>query len=345
MRDVVPVKRGRNVWLLLRTDRDAAQTEDVLRSAPFVLERWLRPASPLGLRSVRGPCGIGAARNVRADVVSGFERSTQPLARFEDCPALRQVVVARAPWFVRAAFDWHGSDTLIPWPRLGLDTYGSASDNDQALDWLLLEACSGAGAGVGAPEPTPAGFVPVFAGWNVWDVYQKDDLDFELGMAGVSRDRRLRIWIENAISDGAPGAAVADNLNPAVLKGSQIEIIESPGDLQVVARKESVPGPALLLDGPATVHTVRFYNRGNHAALSWPHDSNYLLNAAYAQSATSPITSAPPPSSLGGAVSGAVDKAKDAGSGILKAVAIGVGAVAVAGVVFLAFRLTKGKAA
>jgi hypothetical protein len=37
-----------------------------------------------------------------------------------------------------------------------------------------------------------AGFAPVFAGWNVWNVAQRRDLSFDPLMIGVDRDRRLR---------------------------------------------------------------------------------------------------------------------------------------------------------
>ena len=45
--------------------------------------------------------------------------------------------------------------------------------------------------------PTPAGFAPVFAGWNVWSVWQKNDLDIEIGSIGLDADRRLRVWVED----------------------------------------------------------------------------------------------------------------------------------------------------
>ncbi len=54
---------------------------------------------------------------------------------------------------------------------------------------------------------TDPGFAPIFHGWNVWDVFAKTDLDTTIGGFGLSPDRRLRIWVEDTISEGAPAAA------------------------------------------------------------------------------------------------------------------------------------------
>jgi hypothetical protein len=167
----------------------------------------------------------------------------------------------------------------------------------------------------------PLGFATVFKGWNVWGVRQKDDLDFEALMIGVSRDRRLRIWAEDA-ADSAPGAAVADSANPFVLKGSQVEIINSVGSL-VTAETQGESLAGVNLDGPSTVRFVRFFNRGVEAVTPWPHDSNYLLETVYQPSTDSPITNAPGPSSLAGSVSQATGEVSSA----VKMLAIGGGVV------------------
>lgn len=178
----------------------------------------------------------------------------------------------------------------------------------------------------------PEGFAPVFPGWNVWEVWQKDDLDLEPLMVGVSRDRRLRIWVEDVLDDAA-GTAVADPLNPAALRGAQVEIIPATGKLEVAATKESVPGPALLLDSPATLRVVRFYNRGDFGVLAWPHDGNYLLDRVFVPSTDNPVTAAPAPSSLGGAATEVVEGAKKTVSAVAW---VAAGAAAVALVIVLA---------
>lgn len=169
-------------------------------------------------------------------------------------------------------------------------------------------------------------FAPVFEGWNVWSVYQKKDLDFELTMVGLDRDRRLRIWVEDAVRLGAPNAKVAD---PIDLKGGQIQILPSPpADLSVKARKEDVGGPsALMLDGPAELRTVRFFNRGAADHLTWPHDANYLLNEVFQPSASSPATTGGAPSTIGetvatGAAGAAGDLAKPLTGPVVAAVAV-----------------------
>lgn len=170
------------------------------------------------------------------------------------------------------------------------------------------------------------GFAPIFHGWNVWDVFAKNDLDTEIGGIGVSPDRRLRIWVDNSIREGAPAAEVADPANPLTLVGGTIEIIQNAGGLQATLRKESVPGPAILLDGPATVHTVRFFNRGPATALSWPHNDNFLLDAVYQPSTASPITNAPEPGTLAGSVNDAAAAAAKTTKTVVTIVVVVAGA-------------------
>lgn len=173
------------------------------------------------------------------------------------------------------------------------------------------------------------GFAPIFKGWNVWDVLAKDDLDFELGGVGASPERRLRIFVENAIVDGAPAASVDDQNNPLKLVGSMVEIIASPGNLQPAATRAAVPGTPLVLDAPATKHTVRFFNRGDETELSWPHSSNFLLDTVYQPSASSSITSGAPPSSLSGTIDSATATASKTATVVLAVagVAVGLGVV------------------
>lgn len=139
-------------------------------------------------------------------------------------------------------------------------------------------------------------FADVFPGWNVWAVYQSKDLDFGLQWVGVSRDDRLRIWVEDELRLNAPGAEVAD---PYAFKGSQIQILPGPPrGLDIFSRKEDVPGPAMTIDSPVEVRYVRFFNRGPEARLVWPHDKgdkNYLLNVVYKPSASAPVTQGPGP--------------------------------------------------
>jgi hypothetical protein len=200
---------------------------------------------------------------------------------------------------------------------------------------------------VGAPvtdaaslEFTPVpGMAPVFPGWNVWGVWQKNDLDLELSMVGVSRDRRLRIWVENEADDNAPGVEVGDPLSPnfTKFKGEMVQIIPSEAGLFRAVSKEMWPGEAALsLDKPGTLRFVRFYNRGTLSALPWPHDANYLLDAVYLPSPTNPVTNAPAPAStaqdIGDAAEGVKQAAQSIGSGVVVALGIGLGVVMLAAV-------------
>ncbi len=176
----------------------------------------------------------------------------------------------------------------------------------------------------------PAGFAQVFKGWNVWEVWQAQDPIEGLGgailNAGVSLERQLRIWVEDWLREHAPSAAVADTVNPFALKGSQVEIIPNPGDLELLQTRADVPGLAgamqLGKEGSQGVkRTVRFFNRGTETATAWPHDENYLVESVFQPSSTNPLTSGAAPTSLGGAASGAADTL----GGALKVVAIVAG--------------------
>ena len=172
------------------------------------------------------------------------------------------------------------------------------------------------------------GFAPIFKGWNVWSVYALNDLHTELGGIGLSPDRRLRIWVENTIKDNAPAAAVDDQANPNKLVGAMIEIIQNPGTLTPAVNRVQLPGAPILLDGPASLHTVRFFNRGEETELSWPHSDNFLLDTVYAPSSASPITSGAPPSSLAGDVGAAAESVKHLTVVVLEVAAIGAGVAA-----------------
>jgi hypothetical protein len=176
---------------------------------------------------------------------------------------------------------------------------------------------------------TKPGFAPILVGWNVWDVWQKNSLDFEIGGVGLTADRRLRIFVEKT-ADSAPGSAISDPLNPGRLVGDLVDVLPNAAGLEQDARKEDVPGAALLLDGPATLHTVRFFNRGRAGVVSWPHTSNYLLDKTYLPSAENPVTNAPAPPTLGGT---AADAAGTLSEVVKGAVALGV---VIGGLVLLA---------
>ena len=192
--------------------------------------------------------------------------------------------------------------------------------------------------------PTPAGFAPVFAGWNVWSVWAKNDLDTELSAIGETADRRLRVWVEDT-ADAASGAQLHDPLNPSVFHfdGDEVEIIPSDAGLSVALGRETVPNAAdIALDGPATLHFLRFYNRGADTILAWPHSSNYLLESVYMPSSTNAATNAPAPESTGGDVKQAA-AAVAAGAGSVATVVVVVAGCAAAA--YLLSQLAKRRAA
>lgn len=174
---------------------------------------------------------------------------------------------------------------------------------------------------IGAPQ----GFAQIFKGWNVWALLAQNDLRFDPLMAGLSPERRLRIWVEEQAGK-APGVAVADPMNPLSLRGGQVEALQSAEGLEPeTERAETMPG-SLLAQNFGADHSrvfVRFFNRGEPAVTPWPHDDDFFLDTVYTPAADNPITSAPAPGSLAGAASSAADTVGSA----LKVVAIGAGIV------------------
>lgn len=167
---------------------------------------------------------------------------------------------------------------------------------------------------------------PVFPGWNVWKVWQVKDLPFSLMMLGVSRDLQIQIWVEDQVRLNAPGSDVAD---PVDLKGSKVQILADAPGLSTAMAKESVPGPAMVVSGPADLRVVRFFNKGGQAQLPWPHDESYLLDAVLQPQEGNPVTTGPAPVTIGQTVgNGVIQPIGDALSAIpswLKYSAIGVG--------------------
>jgi hypothetical protein len=200
------------------------------------------------------------------------------------------------------------------------------------LDEIMAGQVGCAWPSVGA---APAGFVQLFKGWNVWDVWQSQDpaqgIAGSVLNAGVPLDRQLRIWVEDEIREHAPAAAVADTANPLVLKGSQVEILSGAGGLEPLQTRADIPELAGALQlgntgSQADKFTVRFFNRGDETGMAWPHDENYVLDTVYQPSSTNPITNGAAPTSLGGIASGVEDSVSSALKVVAIVAGVGIGA-------------------
>lgn len=166
-------------------------------------------------------------------------------------------------------------------------------------------------------------------GWNVWAVWQAENLSFSPMLLGVSRDRQLRLWVEEQAERA--GANVAD---PLALKGTMVEILNgAPAGLAIVARKEQLPSfPSFPADKRAELRFVRFFDRRATDAkpvnLSWPSDDDYLLDAIYRPDASAPVTATEAPSTILGGAAQQAGVAAAKGAEIAKDLAlIGVAAV------------------
>jgi len=157
--DEVPIRKGANLWILARTDRDGATPAQVVDTAGAFLARELGGASPAQLRNFtehiatradgnEGRFIIGAARPVTVTVSqpegpSGIEllapTNAKVLANRAHCKVLR-TVQAQRPWIVVARFDWRAPDTVVDWPRRKVNFGAFPTRADHDLDWLLLGA-------------------------------------------------------------------------------------------------------------------------------------------------------------------------------------------------------------
>ncbi len=182
--------------------------------------------------------------------------------------------------------------------------------------------------------PVTPGFAPIFAGWNVWSVWQKNDLDTELGGIGLDAERRLRIWVEDT-ADAASGAQLHDPLNPSA-KHFDGDVLQNAAGLAISVDRSSVPPGIPPIEGAVTLRFVRFFNRGQPTVLPWPHSSNYMLETVYAPSITNPVTNAPAPTSATEQIGKAVNAL---GSGLEVLAWVGGGVIAL----LLISKLGKGR--
>jgi hypothetical protein len=175
--------------------------------------------------------------------------------------------------------------------------------------------------------------IPIFPGWNVWNIWQVNDLDFNPLNIGITPERQLRIWVEDQIRENAGAAEVAD---PVALKGSQIQVLPGlPTGLKIMMRKDQVTGcegdgcagPLMVVNGPATLKTVRFFNRSNsQTSMPWPHDNNYLVDSTYIPDTANPTTAGPGPGTI---LSSAADAASATVNTLTKVALVG-------GIIYLA---------
>lgn len=162
--DRLLVQPGRNLWICVRTDRDAPDPETVVDTAGAFLLRVLGRASPNGfnmtdiLQDPAPPPGsiaswyIGAARPALVSLVSRqfplqVSDGGARLGRSIECDAVR-LVDADAPWYVVVEFDWRGPSTWIGWPASKVNVLGVRSQDTRRtdLDWLVVEAWHFGGA-------------------------------------------------------------------------------------------------------------------------------------------------------------------------------------------------------
>lgn len=180
--DRLLVKPGRNLWIIARTDKDAASAGDVITTAGAFLLRVLGYASPSGydrteiIQDPAPPPGalaawyIGAARPalvVRVTRTYPVDASDgSRLGRSIECDAVR-FIDADQPWYVVVEFDWRGPLTWISWPASKVSALGIRSSDTRRtdLDWLVVESWFLGAARL--PDSTLGGEIVDFAGEKV----------------------------------------------------------------------------------------------------------------------------------------------------------------------------------
>lgn len=169
---------------------------------------------------------------------------------------------------------------------------------------------------------TDSGTAPVFAGWNVWTLYQTTKPDESvlstIWHLGLDSERLAKLWVETTVEDNAPGANVSDPINPDASKfrGDQVQVLTGRPKLNIAAARESAGlGGEIHLgasDAPGVPieRTVRFYNRGKATVMPWPHDANFLVDVVYQPDASNELTNGPAPKTAGAALGNLGDSLK-----------------------------------
>jgi hypothetical protein len=139
-------------WLIARTDRDGASSEEIADMLSGFLQWSFRDlvvgdqpgASPEELWTTADhEWRVSAARPIR---LLESPRQTEPdigqgrvIAAREQLEDLPLVNAAR-PWFIFIEIWWRGPPATIAWPCLTVGTFGHRSRDYSEADWLLLRS-------------------------------------------------------------------------------------------------------------------------------------------------------------------------------------------------------------
>lgn len=157
----IELRQGRNLWRLMRTDRDGASEEQVIETVGPAVSKMIREAGMQDgpweiLRTDSGgnpKWRIGNARPVELVGLARYEpenpagpqlalpEGAQRIAERLQYPGPTLPTVAgKRPWWVLVDVWWRGPDTTIYWPGFRVNWLGNRVRTVVGADWALDSA-------------------------------------------------------------------------------------------------------------------------------------------------------------------------------------------------------------
>ena len=147
-RTKIAIRKGRNVWRMLRTDRDGASAAEIPQMAAAAVRYVIRGLDAAG--SERGPLHeltstgprewrFGWVRPLR---VLSVKHEPQPVRgtvladRQRTVPRTVPSVRGQKPWYILLEFWWRAPDALIDYPGFREGLFGRSYELNGA-DWVL----------------------------------------------------------------------------------------------------------------------------------------------------------------------------------------------------------------
>ena len=157
----LPVIQGEQYWRLIRTDRDGASREEILRMVGPFMAFALSEVSTGGPQEKVIKTGDLEWRIDKARPIQALDASQELLALPEGTtlgdrksidPKIIPTVRATKAWYVTVRFWWRGSSTEVTYPRQQVSAVGIATAGPLGAqsDWLLDRAITPA-----QPDPDP----------------------------------------------------------------------------------------------------------------------------------------------------------------------------------------------
>lgn len=157
----IMLRQGRNLWRLLRTDRDGASEAEVAETTGPAVSKMIRPAGVQSgpwevFRTDDGSATpswrIGEARPVTLVAIERYSPEVTPPSLHPPPGAMMiaqrlrypgdglPTVAGQRPWWVVVDLWWRGLDVAIPWPGFAVNWLGVRTQTVIDADWVLDEA-------------------------------------------------------------------------------------------------------------------------------------------------------------------------------------------------------------